>query len=226
MSACRSSSWCGRCRARRGVDEGVIAHRLSGTWMPRAESFTALVAAETRDADVSRPYPFFLAYALEGELEALGDPTRVAGRVEVGRDPGAGDPARRADVHLVARRGARDGTLSGARRRRGFSARRHRARRRDHAVEGREPLPFAQLQRRIGRKTLGGDPERRARRADRVRPAGSGTAATCVASRSARRRGELLATIGAARSGRVRAVAGGDVGESGRSARAAHAERA
>jgi len=58
-----------------GVAEGVIAHRLSGTWLPRAESFTALLAAETSDADVSRPYPFFLAYALEGEVESLGDPT-------------------------------------------------------------------------------------------------------------------------------------------------------
>ena len=27
-----------------GVDEGVIAHRLSGTWLPRAESFIALAA--------------------------------------------------------------------------------------------------------------------------------------------------------------------------------------
>ena len=60
-----------------GVDEGVIAHRLSGTWIPRAESFTALMAAETSDADVSRPYPFFLAYPLEDDLEAEQEVPRV-----------------------------------------------------------------------------------------------------------------------------------------------------
>jgi DNA ligase-1 len=41
-----------------GVDEGVIAHRLSGTWVPRAESFLAVSAEETLVADVSRPYTF------------------------------------------------------------------------------------------------------------------------------------------------------------------------
>ena len=54
-----------------GVDEGVSAHRLSGHWTPTAESFSALVAADSRDADVSRPFPFYLAYALEGEFVAL-----------------------------------------------------------------------------------------------------------------------------------------------------------
>ena len=55
----------------------------------------------------------------------------------MGRHPRAGDPARRADVHLVARRGAGDRSLPRARRRGGLPARRHGARRRDHAVEGR-----------------------------------------------------------------------------------------
>jgi DNA ligase-1 len=55
------------------VDEGVIAHRLSGHWAPTPESFTALVASDSRDADVSRPFPFYLAYALESEPESRGD---------------------------------------------------------------------------------------------------------------------------------------------------------
>jgi DNA ligase-1 len=55
-----------------GVDEETLAHRLSGSWTPGAEWFTALTTADTRDADHSRPYPFYLAYALEGELESLG----------------------------------------------------------------------------------------------------------------------------------------------------------
>src|SRR5829696_96346 len=45
-----------------GVDENTIAHRLMGAWEPGPELFARLLSAETRDADVSRPYPFFLAY--------------------------------------------------------------------------------------------------------------------------------------------------------------------
>ncbi|MDQ2668122.1 MAG: ATP-dependent DNA ligase [Gemmatimonadota bacterium] len=56
-----------------GVEEGVVAHRLSGHWSPTAESFTQLVGADSGDADRSRPYPFYLAYALEGELESHGE---------------------------------------------------------------------------------------------------------------------------------------------------------
>lgn len=55
-----------------GIDEGTIAHRLSGHWRPSAESYRALVAADTRDADLSRPYPFYLAYPLERPLVELG----------------------------------------------------------------------------------------------------------------------------------------------------------
>ncbi|MEP7066787.1 MAG: cisplatin damage response ATP-dependent DNA ligase, partial [Gemmatimonadota bacterium] len=55
-----------------GIDEGSIAHRLTGHWKPSAEAYLALVAPDTRDADRSRPYPFYLAYALEGSLEELG----------------------------------------------------------------------------------------------------------------------------------------------------------
>lgn len=58
-----------------GVDEATLAHRLSGNWSPSAEWFTALVTADTRDADRSRPYPFYLAYALENTLEELGPPS-------------------------------------------------------------------------------------------------------------------------------------------------------
>lgn len=55
-----------------GVDEGTIAHRMSGSWTPTADNYQMLVAADTSDADRSRPYPFFLAYPLEQELEDLG----------------------------------------------------------------------------------------------------------------------------------------------------------
>ena len=56
-----------------GVDESVIAHRLMGTWEPTPEFYTGLIAAENEEADVSRPYPFFLAYPLEDDPSVLGD---------------------------------------------------------------------------------------------------------------------------------------------------------
>ena len=62
-----------------GVDADAVAHRLMGTWEPTADFFRALVAADTADADRSRPYPFCLAHPLEGEPHHLGDPGRLAG---------------------------------------------------------------------------------------------------------------------------------------------------
>lgn len=59
-----------------GVDEATLAHRLMGEWQPSARFFAQLVAPETGDADISRPYPFFLAYALESKL-----PTDSRGRL-------------------------------------------------------------------------------------------------------------------------------------------------
>jgi DNA ligase-1 len=56
-----------------GIEEGVIAHRMSGHFTPTPETFARLVASDSSDADRSRPFPFYLAYALEGELESLGD---------------------------------------------------------------------------------------------------------------------------------------------------------
>jgi DNA ligase-1 len=55
-----------------GIDEGTIAHRLTGHWRPTADAYRALLQPDTSDADRSRPYPFFLAYALEESLEELG----------------------------------------------------------------------------------------------------------------------------------------------------------
>ncbi len=138
-----------------GVDEGSIAHRLSGHWEPRAEAFSALVSVETADADVSKPYPFYLAYAMENELEELGDPREWQAewkwdgiRAQVIRRDGRtfiwtrGEelvtdryPEIAAAAEFLPDGTVLDGELIPWR-------------------DGR-PLPFAQLQRRIGRKTLG-----------------------------------------------------------------------
>ena len=58
-----------------GVDAAVIAHRISGDWDPATTDFTALLSEEGAGSDLSRPYPFYLAYALEDDLTALGDPS-------------------------------------------------------------------------------------------------------------------------------------------------------
>lgn len=58
--------------AHSGVDAAVIAHRLMGRWQPTPEFYHSLLAEETSDADRSRPYPFFLAYPLEEDPQILG----------------------------------------------------------------------------------------------------------------------------------------------------------
>lgn len=48
-----------------GMDTAVIAHRLMGEWEPTEAFFRALLEPDTTDSDISRPYPFFLAYPIE-----------------------------------------------------------------------------------------------------------------------------------------------------------------
>jgi DNA ligase-1 len=43
-----------------------------GSWEPTPQFYTSLIAPDRGDADVSRPYPFFLAHPLEGEPQLLG----------------------------------------------------------------------------------------------------------------------------------------------------------
>ncbi len=57
-----------------GVAAETISHRLMGEWQPTPDFWRQLTAVDSRDADVSRPYPFCLAYPLEGPVEELGDP--------------------------------------------------------------------------------------------------------------------------------------------------------
>ncbi len=57
-----------------GLDENVLSHRLMGNWTPDTTSYRDLVEAENEADRISRPYPFYLAYALEEELNDLGKP--------------------------------------------------------------------------------------------------------------------------------------------------------
>ena len=56
-----------------GVDEAALAHRLMGDWQPATTSFHALIRDEGEGA-ASRPYPFALASPLDGGPDSLGDP--------------------------------------------------------------------------------------------------------------------------------------------------------
>ncbi|MEM7106403.1 MAG: ATP-dependent DNA ligase [Bacteroidota bacterium] len=57
-----------------GIEENLLAHRLMGNWDPSSTSFDELVLSENPLDDISKPYPFYLAYALEDEPVDLGQP--------------------------------------------------------------------------------------------------------------------------------------------------------
>lgn len=56
------------------LESSVIAHRISGNWDPSTTTYHDLLSEEAAAVDFSKPYPFYLAYALEDELSELGDP--------------------------------------------------------------------------------------------------------------------------------------------------------
>ncbi len=138
-----------------GVPEGVVAHRLMGAWEPTPEFFQRLTAPDTRDADVSRPYPFFLAHPLEAEPATLGEPSEWI--AEWKWDGIRAQLIRRAGRTFLWSRG--EELLSG----RFPEVEETGALLPDGTVLDGEllpwvegtPLPFAQLQRRIGRKSIG-----------------------------------------------------------------------
>jgi len=138
-----------------GIAGEVIAHRLMGDWQPDASFYTQLIAKETDDADVSRPYPFFLAYPVEGEPAALGEPAEWT--AEWKWDGIRSQLIRRRwqtfvwsrGEELVTERFPELAALGGLMPE-------------GTAIDGEilpwkegSPLPFAQMQRRIGRKVLG-----------------------------------------------------------------------
>ena len=57
------------------IPENLLAHRLMGDWTPEQTTFQELILSESPKEDISKPYPFFLAYALESDIEALGAPS-------------------------------------------------------------------------------------------------------------------------------------------------------
>lgn len=55
-------------------DPSTIAHRIMGNWDPLETNFRNLILDEGENDNASRPYPFFLAYPIEGDVSNLGNP--------------------------------------------------------------------------------------------------------------------------------------------------------
>ncbi|PWR04688.1 ATP-dependent DNA ligase [Meridianimarinicoccus roseus] len=137
-----------------GIDEADLAHRLMGNWTPHDTSFTALVTQPDAGEQDARPYPFYLAYQIEGGPETLGPPGDWL--AEYKWDGIRGQLIRRGgDWHLWSRGEDlvtdRFPELAASL---------------DHVPDGTvldgellawkngAPLPFAALQKRLGRKTV------------------------------------------------------------------------
>ena len=86
-----------------GAAAPVIAHRLSGGWEPANISYAALLSGEGGGSELSRPYPFYLAYALEGDPGALGQPEEW--QAEWKWDGIRGELIRRGDALYIWSRG-------------------------------------------------------------------------------------------------------------------------
>lgn len=56
-----------------GIDEDILAYKLMGNWEPSKISYNQLILEENEEDYLSKPYPFYLAYALENAAEDLGN---------------------------------------------------------------------------------------------------------------------------------------------------------
>ncbi len=55
-----------------GVEESIVAHKLMGDWDPATTTFHDLLLSEDTSQNLSKPYPFYLAHAIDKEIEELG----------------------------------------------------------------------------------------------------------------------------------------------------------
>ena len=140
------------------IDAATIAHRLMGSWEPTAESFNALLDPDDGETAISKPYPFFLANPLkDGPDLTLGQSENWIAewkwdgvRAQLIRREGQSFIWSRGEDLVTeqfpevsdAAGGLPDGTVI------------------DGEIVGwssseDRPLEFAQLQRRLGRKSVG-----------------------------------------------------------------------
>ncbi len=138
-----------------GIETGVIAHRLMGEWTPTPAFFQDLVAPESAGGALGRPYPFCLAYPLTEPPATLGAVGEW--QIEWKWDGIRAQLIRRAGETFLWSRGEEliterfpELAALGERLPEGTVLDGEILPWKDGAV-----LPFAQLQRRIGRTTLG-----------------------------------------------------------------------
>ncbi|GGW93267.1 ATP-dependent DNA ligase [Salegentibacter mishustinae] len=55
------------------IDEDILAYKMMGNWKPEKTTFKKLILEENEEDYLSKPYPFYLAYAIDDEIEELGD---------------------------------------------------------------------------------------------------------------------------------------------------------
>ncbi len=51
-----------------GLESSAVAHRLMGKWLPSDTTYENLIFNESENDNASRPYPFYLAYAIETDI--------------------------------------------------------------------------------------------------------------------------------------------------------------
>ncbi len=148
------------------LEEDTIAHRLMGNWSPHDTTFQQLLFEESSGDSESRPYPFYLAYGIEGpegtaagaglsDLQALGAPHEW--QAEHKWDGIRGQLIVRGQRHYVWSRGEELVTDKYPE----FEALRQ-VLPSGTVLDGEilawkdgAPLPFAEMQKRIGRKNVG-----------------------------------------------------------------------
>ena len=52
-----------------GIDAPTLTHRIMGSWLPETYQYAELVQQQQAADDISRPYPFFLAYPIQETSE-------------------------------------------------------------------------------------------------------------------------------------------------------------
>lgn len=60
-----------------GIDAAALTHRIMGKWMPETYTYTELVQDKNPADDISRPYPFFLAYPIQETSEKQKSPEEL-----------------------------------------------------------------------------------------------------------------------------------------------------
>jgi DNA ligase-1 len=63
-----------------GLEPSIMAHRVMGKWEPTADDYAHLLNPDVDPINHTQPYPFYLAYPLEGEPADLGE--RSAWQIE------------------------------------------------------------------------------------------------------------------------------------------------